>query len=334
LSARTPPSSTCRGSSASSPGGRRPAAAARWRAAPGAGGGRRRRVEAARPRVVDPVEAAVPPAGRARGTCGGSRTPPACRRGASASRGTARAPVGVQGWSLSQPGSIGRPRWYSSRAAHPSSPVVVPPSRPASRSKIPSAARRAGRLAPGPPSTPARRPCRSRSSRWTPSPTAPSPATPPRCACWTARDGWMQAGGGGDEPVGDRLPPSPGRRMAAALVHPAGGGGALRPRHPGRRARALGGGPAGGRTQAARFHTASGVLTAMRDGEWIRMDFPATPAERPRSPRRGSRRRWGPSRCTWAAASGTCWWRWRARPCSAPCAPGLRPRCGRWRRAG
>jgi PhzF family phenazine biosynthesis protein len=30
---------------------------------------------------------------------------------------------------------------------------------------------------------------------------------------------------------------------------------------------------------AARFHTASGVLSAMREGEWIRMDFPTTPAE-------------------------------------------------------
>jgi PhzF family phenazine biosynthesis protein len=28
-----------------------------------------------------------------------------------------------------------------------------------------------------------------------------------------------------------------------------------------------------------RFHTLSGVLTALRDGEWIRLDFPATPAE-------------------------------------------------------
>src|SRR3984893_3936446 len=28
-----------------------------------------------------------------------------------------------------------------------------------------------------------------------------------------------------------------------------------------------------------RFHTRTGLLTAARDGDWIKMDFPATPAE-------------------------------------------------------
>ena len=32
-------------------------------------------------------------------------------------------------------------------------------------------------------------------------------------------------------------------------------------------------------TDAARFHTRSGVLTAKRGGDWIELDFPATPAE-------------------------------------------------------
>lgn len=32
-------------------------------------------------------------------------------------------------------------------------------------------------------------------------------------------------------------------------------------------------------SQTARFHTASGLLTAEREGEWIRMDFPSYPAE-------------------------------------------------------
>jgi PhzF family phenazine biosynthesis protein len=31
--------------------------------------------------------------------------------------------------------------------------------------------------------------------------------------------------------------------------------------------------------EAARFHTRSGLLTARRDGDWIELDFPATPAE-------------------------------------------------------
>lgn len=31
--------------------------------------------------------------------------------------------------------------------------------------------------------------------------------------------------------------------------------------------------------QPARFHTRSGLLTATRDGDWISMDFPATPAQ-------------------------------------------------------
>lgn len=31
--------------------------------------------------------------------------------------------------------------------------------------------------------------------------------------------------------------------------------------------------------QTARFHTRSGLLTATRDGDWINMDFPATPAK-------------------------------------------------------
>ena len=34
-----------------------------------------------------------------------------------------------------------------------------------------------------------------------------------------------------------------------------------------------------GSTEQARFHTRSGLLTARRDGAWIEMDFPATPAE-------------------------------------------------------
>jgi PhzF family phenazine biosynthesis protein len=34
----------------------------------------------------------------------------------------------------------------------------------------------------------------------------------------------------------------------------------------------------------ARFHTASGVLTAARQGEWISMDFPANPAEETEAP--------------------------------------------------
>jgi len=33
------------------------------------------------------------------------------------------------------------------------------------------------------------------------------------------------------------------------------------------------------RTDPARFHTRSGLLTAVRDGAWIRMDFPAEPEE-------------------------------------------------------
>lgn len=32
-----------------------------------------------------------------------------------------------------------------------------------------------------------------------------------------------------------------------------------------------------GKDAAARFHTRTGLLTAVRDGEWIEMDFPATP---------------------------------------------------------
>lgn len=31
--------------------------------------------------------------------------------------------------------------------------------------------------------------------------------------------------------------------------------------------------------ETARFHTRSGMLTAMRDGDWIELDFPATPPE-------------------------------------------------------
>ena len=34
-----------------------------------------------------------------------------------------------------------------------------------------------------------------------------------------------------------------------------------------------------GERETARFHTRSGVLTATRNGEWIELDFPATPAE-------------------------------------------------------
>jgi PhzF family phenazine biosynthesis protein len=36
--------------------------------------------------------------------------------------------------------------------------------------------------------------------------------------------------------------------------------------------------------QQARFHTLSGVLTADRDADWIRLDFPAKPAERADAP--------------------------------------------------
>lgn len=36
--------------------------------------------------------------------------------------------------------------------------------------------------------------------------------------------------------------------------------------------------------QPARFHTRSGLLTATRDGDWISMDFPATPAEQSEPP--------------------------------------------------
>jgi PhzF family phenazine biosynthesis protein len=32
-------------------------------------------------------------------------------------------------------------------------------------------------------------------------------------------------------------------------------------------------------SETARFHTKSGLLTAARDGDWIELDFPATPAE-------------------------------------------------------
>ena len=32
-------------------------------------------------------------------------------------------------------------------------------------------------------------------------------------------------------------------------------------------------------TVQARFHSKSGLLTADRDGDWIELDFPATPAE-------------------------------------------------------
>src|SRR5437016_9095015 len=39
--------------------------------------------------------------------------------------------------------------------------------------------------------------------------------------------------------------------------------------------------PAG---QQARFHTKSGLLTADRRGEWIELDFPATPAARAPAP--------------------------------------------------
>ena len=35
---------------------------------------------------------------------------------------------------------------------------------------------------------------------------------------------------------------------------------------------------------SARFHTKSGLLTADRDGEWIELDFPATPAEPTEAP--------------------------------------------------
>src|SRR5574342_1076300 len=39
------------------------------------------------------------------------------------------------------------------------------------------------------------------------------------------------------------------------------------------------------RTEAARFHTRSGLLTAQSQGEWIEMDLPATPcAEAPAPP--------------------------------------------------
>jgi PhzF family phenazine biosynthesis protein len=33
------------------------------------------------------------------------------------------------------------------------------------------------------------------------------------------------------------------------------------------------------RSRTARFHTRSGILTARRNGDWIELDFPATPAE-------------------------------------------------------
>jgi PhzF family phenazine biosynthesis protein len=36
--------------------------------------------------------------------------------------------------------------------------------------------------------------------------------------------------------------------------------------------------------QQARFYTRSGLLTAQRDGNWIQLDFPATPAERVEAP--------------------------------------------------
>jgi len=72
--------------------------------------------------------------------------------------------------------------------------------------------------------------------------------------------------------------PAPGgRRVPAALVHAGGRGGAVRPCHARGGARAVGGRlirPA----DVARFHTLSGLLTAARDGDWIGLDFPATPA--------------------------------------------------------
>lgn len=37
-------------------------------------------------------------------------------------------------------------------------------------------------------------------------------------------------------------------------------------------------------TETARFHTRSGLLTARRDGEWIELDFPATPVTRAEAP--------------------------------------------------
>src|SRR3954470_14116764 len=56
----------------------------------------------------------------------------------------------------------------------------------------------------------------------------------------------MDAGrGAGDGPVGHRVPGACGRRLPPALVYPDGGAGALRPRHPGERPRAVGDGTGG-----------------------------------------------------------------------------------------
>src|SRR5213076_1216457 len=57
--------------------------------------------------------------------------------------------------------------------------------------------------------------------------------------------------------------------------------------------------PAG---RQARFHTQSGLLTANRAGDWIELDFPATPPARA-----------APRPAGWAAPNSTTWWSSRAR---------------------
>lgn len=81
------------------------------------------------------------------------------------------------------------------------------------------------------------------------------------------------------------------------------------------------------------FSTRSGTLTAERDGEWILLDFPATPAEPAVAPPElvavlGVRPRWtGRSRFDWLVEVGgptTCWpWRrtWLASRQPAGAAP-------------
>ena len=67
-------------------------------------------------------------------------------------------------------------------------------------------------------------------------------------------------------------------RLRSALVHAHGGSRPVRPRDTRERSRALGARPSRPE-RAASFHTKSGVLTAEKEGTWIEMNFPATPAE-------------------------------------------------------
>ena len=91
-------------------------------------------------------------------------------------------------------------------------------------------------------------------------------------------EGWMQSVAGGDESVGDGVSAQAGRWLRSAVVYAGGGGGPVRSCDACERACAVGDGGDCAAIEKAVFHTRSGVLTASRKGDWIELDFPATPA--------------------------------------------------------